>query len=80
METMIQPHYLNTREAAAYLGVSYQTLNIWRWKHYGPRFVLVSTRPRYTIADLDAFVASCHTRRKSSPNVGRPPKRKRAAR
>jgi hypothetical protein len=39
-----------------------------------PKFVLVGTLPRYLKSDLDAFLLSCTTKKKVSPNVGRPPK------
>lgn len=80
METEIVSPYLSTTNAGKYLGIAPTTLAIWRCRKKGPKFVLVGTRVRYTIASLDAFVASCHTQKRVSPNVGRPPKRKRATR
>ncbi|MFZ0821220.1 MAG: helix-turn-helix domain-containing protein [Candidatus Acidiferrales bacterium] len=79
----IQSPYLTTVEAANYLKLSPSTLNVWRTKKNHPlKFLLVATRPRYTRADLDAFVAGCHVRRVGNPNAGRPPgsknKRRRA--
>jgi hypothetical protein len=67
---------LNTDQAATYLQVSPGTLAVWRCLggNRGPRFVLAGTLPRYVKSDLDAFLLSCTTKKKVSPNVGRPPK------
>ena len=51
----IQP---NTREAAAYLGIQPNTLEVWRCKHKGPRYSKLGTRVLYDKADLDEFFAS----------------------
>ena len=66
---------LNTTEAAAYLGKSPGTLNIWRSQKRGPIFELSGTQPCYTKQALDAWRASCVTKRRVSPDVGRPPGR-----
>jgi hypothetical protein len=73
MESEIQSPYLSTTDAAKYLTIAPTTLAIWRHRKKGPKFVLVGTRVRYRIADLDAFVDTCHTQKRVSPNVGRPP-------
>ncbi len=73
LDSIVSP-YLVTAEAAKYLKLSTGTLAFWRTiKHHPLRFVLCGTRIRYLVADLDAFAAGCHVRRKASPNVGRPP-------
>lgn len=55
---MIPTQKLNTREAAAYLGVRPNTLEVWRCKHKGPRYAKLGTRVLYDKADLDAFFAA----------------------
>ncbi len=35
---------LNTQEAAAYLGVRPNTLEVWRCKHKGPRYAKMGAR------------------------------------
>jgi hypothetical protein len=75
LKTEIQSPYLNTANAGKYLGIAPTTLAIWRCRKKGPKFVLAGTRVRYRIADLDAFVDSCHTQKRVSPNVGRPPQK-----
>jgi hypothetical protein len=70
---------LTTGQAATYLQLSKGTLEVWRCLNKGPRFILVSTLPRYLKTDLDAYLASCTTRRKGSPNAGRKPKNRRAS-
>lgn len=53
------PADMDTRAAAAYLGLELRTLEDWRSKLTGPRFVRVSTRAvRYRRSDLDAWLDS----------------------
>jgi len=49
---------LNTREAAAYLGVRPNTLEVWRSKHRGPRYAKLGSRIVYDPDDLDDYVAA----------------------
>jgi len=67
---------LTTVQAAAYLQLAPGTLPVWRCHGDGPKFVLVGTSPRYLKTDLDAWIPSCRTQRRVSPNVGRPPDNK----
>ncbi len=46
---------LNTREAATYLGIQPNTLEVWRCKHKGPRYSKIGTRVLYDVNDLEAF-------------------------
>ena len=46
---------LNTAEAAEYLGVRPNTLEVWRCKHKGPRYSKIGSRVLYDMADLEAF-------------------------
>ncbi len=60
LHTGITPRALPTREAGAYIGVAKSTLEDWRTRGIGPRFVRLGTKSiRYRVADLDAFLASC---------------------
>jgi predicted DNA-binding transcriptional regulator AlpA len=61
MHTAASPADLITEiEAASLLGVSPRTLQAWRYRARGPRFVRLSTKSvRYRRSDLDAFVSSC---------------------
>lgn len=50
---------LSVEQAAQFLGVSKQTLAVWRCeKRYPLPYVKVGARVRYRIADLETFVAS----------------------
>lgn len=52
---------LSRREAAAYLGVSEQTLAIWKCcGRYGLSYVKIGRLVKYRKADLDAFIANNH--------------------
>ena len=49
--------WLNTEEAATYLGNSPKSLAIWRCQGQGPRYHILNKRlVRYHVNDLDAFV------------------------
>lgn len=45
----------NTEEAASYLGIKRNTLEVWRCKHKGPRYSKIGTRVLYDVNDLEAF-------------------------
>lgn len=46
---------LNNEEAAAYLDVRPNTLDIWRSKNKGPRYSKIGSRVLYDIDDLEEF-------------------------
>lgn len=52
----ITPEYLDTRSAAAYIGMSVQYLEIGRVHGYGPKFVKLGRAVRYRRAELDSFM------------------------
>ncbi|MEE9428268.1 MAG: helix-turn-helix domain-containing protein [Paracoccaceae bacterium] len=49
--------YLNIKQAAEFIGVSRQTLDLWRMNAEGPAVHRVGTRVLYAVADLRAFMA-----------------------
>ena len=49
---------LDSNEAAEYLGLRRTTLEAWRCRGGGPRFVKLSRLVKYRRADLDAFIES----------------------
>ena len=48
--------FLNTREAADYVGLSAKTLGRWRVVGGGPRYIKRSKRVMYEVFDLDAWM------------------------
>ena len=48
--------FLNTREAADYVGLSANTLVRWRVTGEGPRYIKRSNRVMYEVVDLDAWM------------------------
>lgn len=56
------PYALHPRETAARLGVSVSTLERWRAKKIGPRWVKLGSAPqsaiRYPATDLDLWLAN----------------------
>lgn len=50
------PEYLNTEQAAAYLGLSRQYLEIKRCRGGGPRFVKLGSAVRYKRSELDKYM------------------------
>lgn len=49
---------LDERQAAEYLSLSPRTLQTWRQRGNGPRFLKLGRSVRYRRADLDAFIES----------------------
>jgi hypothetical protein len=57
-------------DAAARLRVRPRTLEFWRARGHGPRFVRLGEKTiRYTIADLDAFVEAMRTAPSGIPDA-----------
>ena len=52
-----ETRYMDTVAAAAYLGLSRQTLERWRLDMRGPTYIKVGRAVRYSLRDLDAFMA-----------------------
>lgn len=46
-----------TRQAAALLGVSVETLASWRWRGVGPSYIKVGSRVMYRGSAIDAYLA-----------------------
>lgn len=53
-----QSAFLTTREAADYLGLKHNTLEAWRCRGDGPRFVKLGRSVRYRQSDLDQWIES----------------------
>lgn len=53
-----QPATLNVSEAAFYLGVSESTLNTWRTRGKGPRYVRLGRKVLYRVAALNDYLLS----------------------
>ena len=49
---------LTTEEAGKVLGMSEQTMRIWRIENRGPSFVKINRSIRYLREDLEAFISS----------------------
>ena len=49
---------ISTREAAAYLGIRPNTMEVWRTKHKGPRYAKIGSRVLYDVDDLEDFFAA----------------------
>lgn len=52
-----EPRLLTPAETANILSVSLSTLARWRKGNEGPRWVMVGTRPRYTPAEINRYLA-----------------------
>jgi len=62
---------VSTHEAAKYLGnLKTNTLEGWRVRGYGPRYIKVGRLVRYALADLDTYIES-QTRSSTSQAGGR---------
>lgn len=49
---------VNENQAAEFLGISKKTLQSWRQRRTGPRFVKLSNLVRYQVGDLEDFIAT----------------------
>jgi hypothetical protein len=58
----VTPEYYDTRNAAAYLGLSVQYLEIGRCKGWGPPYVALGRAIRYSKTALDDWMSK-HTHR-----------------
>lgn len=64
----MKSNLLTTREAAARLGLSTTTMEIWRWRGKGPKFRKLGKAVRYAEEDLDAFIeAAARTNTSEQP-------------
>ncbi len=52
----MQKAFVNTHEAAEYLGLAEITLQIWRQNGNGPPYVKIGRAVRYSLQDLDEWV------------------------
>ncbi len=59
--------FLNTRQAAKLIGLAPNTLEIWRLRGCGPRFVKFGRAVRYRLADLETYIEA-QTRQSTSEN------------
>jgi len=67
-------NFLNTRQAAEFLGLKPGTLEVWRCYGKGPRFGRFGRACRYRLSDLEEY-ANANTYRntsetKDTPSVG----------
>lgn len=52
----LEKQLISTPEAAAILGLKPETLEIWRWRGCGPRFIKLNRAVRYHVEDINTFV------------------------
>jgi predicted DNA-binding transcriptional regulator AlpA len=55
MEDKMQDHYVNDEKAAAFLGMSPQTLRNWRMLRKGPSYTKLGRCIRYEMNELKAY-------------------------
>lgn len=55
---MQHQNFLDSNEAAEYLGLQRTTLEAWRCRGGGPRFVKLGRAVRYRRVDLDTWIES----------------------
>jgi predicted DNA-binding transcriptional regulator AlpA len=56
MPNLEENQYLDTAQAAHYIGFSKSSLEAWRLEKRGPTFLKPSGRVKYRKSDLDAFM------------------------
>ena len=62
--------YMDTQQAATYLGVSRRSLEKWRLTGAGPVFRRFGRRRLYNVADLESWAASRKARSTSEGDQG----------
>ncbi len=65
--------YFNTRQAAAYLNLSHQYLEIARHKGGGPQYIKLAKAVRYRLEDLDEWMDSHTQKHTADTNIGGTP-------
>lgn len=55
-KTSVLGKMMDQKQVAEMLGVSVKTLEYWRWKRMGPRFIKLGRLARYLEADVLSFV------------------------
>ena len=50
---------VNTRQAAEILGLKHNTLEIWRCRNQGPKYIRLGRRVLYDLEELEDFAAAC---------------------
>ena len=59
-QSISNPGLLDQQGASAYLRISPRTLENWRYRGGGPKYIRLSPRAvRYRLSDLEAWVLSC---------------------
>lgn len=58
--TLGEDRLMNEIEAAHYLALSHRTLQTWRVKGGGPRFMRLGSAVRYRRSDLEAWLSGRH--------------------
>ena len=58
VDARAEEHHLDTREAAAWLGLSPKTLERYRVSGEGPDFIRIGTRVRYLLEDLEKWASA----------------------
>ncbi len=57
--------FLTTEQAAQFLGLRPNTLEIWRYRGTGPRFIKCGRAVRYRLTDIESYVEA-QTRQSTS--------------
>jgi len=66
----LTPEIMNTVQAAAYLGISRQYLEIARHKGNGPQYIKLARLVRYRKADLETWLSEHICQNTSQPAIG----------
>lgn len=72
----MKPTLIPTPQAAEYLGIKPNTLEVWRVQGTGPTYKKIGRLVRYSADDLDAYLEAQTRRSTSQPTTraGLPPK------
>ena len=59
IRSRLEPPHVSAESAADYLGLTSKCLANWRWRGQGPKYLVVGSRVRYRLSDLDEYLSRC---------------------
>jgi len=62
----MQNEIMTTAQAAQFLGLRTNTLEIWRYRGTGPQYLKLGRAVRYRLSDLEDFIQACTKQKTNS--------------
>ena len=65
----MQKQYLSEKEVSKYFGYSRSTLQHWRWKGEGPKFIKIKNKVLYPSSEIESFFGSFKIQQSTSQST-----------